>query len=177
MSEAAAPLSDVDPGEVVLRVQPSGARVVDALPTSAFENLLVLETNADLRRIERTVRERGGDPSHVGVVPIAATELTYDGPLWTTERANPGDLTGVSIRFSEAFAHVRPDDGWVVFDSLSVLAMYVAPERLLRFVDAVVTAVRERNARCVLAVTRGVLGERTRAQIADRCDRAIGDDA
>lgn len=167
------PLAALAAGEVALCVHPSGQRVVDALPAAAFENLLVLTTHGDLRDVERTVRGRGGDPRCVGVVPISGTAVDYDGDMWVADRVTPGDLTGVSIQFSEGFEHVRPDEGWVVVDSLSVLGMYVEQERLFRLVDSIVTATRSRNARCVLATADGVLGERALTQFRGLVDREV----
>ncbi|MFC3477275.1 DUF7504 family protein [Halobacterium litoreum] len=170
--EAATPFDDLSAGEVVLCVHPSGDRIVEVLPPAAFENLLLLTTNGDLRRLERIVSAHG-NPNRVGVVPITGSSVNYDGPLWTTDRVNPGDLTGVSIQFSEAFKHVRPDDGWVVVDNIGVLSMYVSRERLFRLVDSVANAVRERNARCVLATARGVLGESGLAQCRGLANREV----
>ncbi|GGL25147.1 hypothetical protein GCM10009037_05880 [Halarchaeum grantii] len=168
-----AALADLSAGAVALYTLPSGERPLSAIPRAGFENLLVLSTSADLERLERAVAARGGDPAHVGVVPITGTTVDYDGPLWTTERANPSDLTGISIRFSEAFAHVRPGVGWVVVDNLGVLSMYVSEERLVRFVESITSATRERNAHCVLAATEGVLGERTLARLEGLTDRTV----
>lgn len=172
-AELESPLASLAAGEVALCVHSSGTRVVDSLPESAFENALVLTTDGDLERLERAVERRGGDPRRVGVVPITGSDVTYDGPLWTTPRVSPSDLTGVSIQFSEGFDHVRPDEGWVVVDSLGVLAMYVDQQRLFRLVDSIANAARGRDARCVLATAEGVLGERALTQFRGLADREV----
>ncbi|MUV61382.1 hypothetical protein [Halobacterium sp. CBA1126] len=154
-------------------MQPSGRRLVDALPASAFGNLLLVTTDGHLERLEESIAARGGDPECVGVVPVTGTEIDYDGPLWVTERVAPSDLTGVSIQFSKAFEHVKPDEGWVVVDSVGVLSMYVSGERLFRLLDALAGAVRGRNARGVLATADGVLGEASMTKLRGLADEEI----
>lgn len=160
-------------GEVALCVQPSGDRVVDVLPAEAFENLLLVTTDGNLKKLERTVEARGGDPRRVGVVPVTGTEVNYDGPLWVTDRVSPSDLTGVSIQFSKAFQHVEPGEGWVAVDSLGVLSMYVSSERLFRLLDTLVGATRGRNARTVLATAEGVLGDQAMTQFRGLADEEL----
>ncbi|WP_435099275.1 DUF7504 family protein [Halarchaeum sp. P4] len=172
-TEHESPLASLEPGSVVLYEHPSGERVVESLPRDAFDNLLVLTTRGDLARLERTVTSHGGTPGRVGVVPITGATVDYTGPLWITKQVAPSDLTGISIRFSEAFRHVEPGAGWVVVDNLGVLAMYVEEERLYRLVDSIASAVRKRDARCVLATTTGVLGERSLARLRDTADEKI----
>lgn len=164
---------DLAAGEVAFCVQPSGQGVVDVLPESALENLLLVTTDGNLGKLERAVEARGGDPRRVGVVPVTGTSVNYDGPLWVTDRVGPSDLTGVSIQFSKAFEHVQPDEGWVAVDSLGVLAMYASTERLFRLMDAVVSAVRGRNARAVLSTADGVLGERAAMQYRGLADEEV----
>ena len=164
---------DLKAGEVALCVQPSGQRVVEVLPDAAFENLLLVTTDGNLRLIERAVEAHGGDPRRVGVVPVTGTAVDYDGPLWATDRVSPSDLTGVSIQFSKGFEHVQPDEGWVAVDSLGVLAMYASTERLFRLLDAVVGAVRGRNARAVLSTAEGVLGDQAMRQFRGLADEEV----
>ncbi|MCG1003835.1 MULTISPECIES: hypothetical protein [Halobacterium] len=166
-------LGDLAAGDIAFCVQSSGERIVDALPESAFRNLLLVTTDGNLRKLERSIEARGGDPQRVGVVPVAGTEVDYDGPLWVTDRVAPGDLTGVSIQFSKAFEHVEPDAGWVVVDGIGVLSMYVDGERLFRLLDTLVTAIRARNARGVLATADGVLGERAMTQLRGLADQEL----
>ncbi|MCD2204840.1 DUF7504 family protein [Halobacterium sp. KA-6] len=166
-------LGDLAAGEVALCVQPSGQRIVDALPDAAFQNLLVVTTDGHLGKLETRIEERGGDPRRVGVVPVTGTEVDYDGPLWVTERVAPSDLTGVSIQFSKAFEHVEPETGWVVVDGVGVLSMYVAPERLFRLLDTLVSAIRARNAHGVLTTASGVLSEQASTQLRGLVDEEV----
>ncbi|WP_353634340.1 hypothetical protein ABSL23_15000 [Halobacterium sp. NMX12-1] len=167
--ELDARLGDLGAGEVAFCTQSSGQRIVDALPESAFRNLLLVTTDGNLKRLERRVEERGGDPRRVGVVPVTGTEVDYDGPLWVTDRVAPSDLTGVSIQFSKAFEHVEPETGWVVVDGVGVLSMYVAGERLFRLLDT-----RGGGARAERPRRAGDCGGRARRAGDDAAPRARG---
>ncbi|CQH59654.1 uncharacterized protein HHUB_3030 [Halobacterium hubeiense] len=171
--ELDARLGDLAAGEIALCTHSSGRRVVDALPESAFENLLLVTTDGNLGQLEKRIERRGGDPRRVGVIPVTGAEVDYDGPLWVTERVAPSDLTGVSIQFSKAFEHVEPETGWVVVDGVGVLSMYVAGERLFRLLDTLVGAVRARNARGVLVTAEGVLGEQATTQLRGLADEEV----
>lgn len=162
---------DPDAGEQVLLLAPSTGSPLRALPEDAFENLLVLSIRSP-RRVERVVRECGGDPRNVGVVPISGTEASYDGPLWTTERVSPSDLTGISMRFSAGLRHVSAD-GYVVVDNLSTLLMYAPEDRLHRFVGHLVQSTRDRGARGMYAVVAEAVSTETRDRFEGPCDRAV----
>lgn len=161
----------VEPGEQVLLLTPSTGSPLRALPAAAFENLLVVSIRSP-KRVERVVRECSGDPRTVGVVPVSGSESSYDGPLWTTDRVSPSDLTGISMRFSAGLEHVR-EDGWVVVDNLSTMLMYAPEERLHRFVDHLVKATRGSNARGVYAAVAEAVTPETRERFEEPCDRSI----
>lgn len=152
----------------------SGAQVsFGFLPDAAFENLLVVSTTALPSRIERAVDECGADPARVGVVPVTGSTVAYDGPLWVAKRTAPSDLTGVSIRLSEALRHVRPGRGWVVFDNVTTLFMYAQTDRVIRFLETVVEAVRERGGRGVYVALPGALAPESRERLEDIVDVAL----
>lgn len=146
-------------GEQVLAVTGGSGTVLDSLPDEAFENLLVVSTSAHPTRLEQRVRTLGHDPERVGVVPVTGSSIEYDGPMWVAERASPADLTGISIRVSEAMRHVKPGRGWLCFDSVGTLYMYADPERVYRLVDSLVDAARTKDAHGVYCVARGTLSE------------------
>lgn len=134
---------------------------LSVLPDEAFDNLLVISLANLPTEIESTVRERGGDPSKVGVIPVSGSHRRYDGPLWTAKTVSPSDLTGISIEFSTAMSHVKPGEGWVVLDSINVLLMYAPEDRVHRFVKSVVDAARQRNARGVYSLVQRTVTDET----------------
>ena len=162
-----------DPGSVSLATIPGGASVLDDLPDSAFENLLVVAAGTSIRDVENAVESRGGDPRKVGVVPVSGTESNRDTPLWTARRVDPRDLTGISIEVSRGMEYVKPGTGWVVVDSASVLAMYAKPERLVRLLSSIASACREANARCIIAITESVLDDETIQKLAGIADQQV----
>lgn len=163
-------------GSVTLATVPGGTTVLDDLPNSAFENLLVVAAGTTIRDVEKAVESRGGDPRKVGVVPVSGTEQNTNTPLWTARRVDPSDLTGISIEVSRGMKYVKPGTGWVVVDSASVLAMYAQPERLLRLLSSIASTCRDANARCVIAITESVLDAETAAQFAGLADQQVSFD-
>ncbi len=169
----AAPALDLRPAEQAL-FQVEGRRSpLTVLPDAAFENLVVVSTRESPGRIEADVRSRDADLSSVGVVPITATALSYEGPLWTTERVPPTDLTGISIRVSQAFSNLSPGQGWLIFDTVSTLLMYAAEDRVYRLFDWLVRNTREASVRGVYTVQPAVVADSTLAQFRGLCDDVI----
>lgn len=160
----------VGPGDQLLLEVNGRQNPLDALPDAAFENLVVVTTRQTPGQIETAVSERRGSVDGVGVVPITASVLEYDGPLWTTERVPPSDLTGISIRVSQAFSNLEPDRGWLVFDSISTLLMYTAEDRCYRLFDWLVTNTRSQSVRGVYTLQSDVVAERTRRHFRMLCD-------
>lgn len=162
----------LSPGEQVLAVHPSTDSLVDALPPSAFENLLVVSANHDLSVLERAVTVHGGDPAETWVVPVG-TETPGETTLRTTVRITPSDLTGLSIRVSQHLDDLRPDEGWLVLDSLGLLLMYAARERVARFLHWLATALRSRSAHGVFGVSAGTTTDETRRLLRQALDREV----
>lgn len=158
------------PGEQVLVSVPSMGSPLSELPDEAFENLLVVSGTAAPKKIESLVERRGGDPQKVGVIPVTGSPAGYDGPLWTTDSVDPSDLTGVSIRLSNALEYVMAD-GWVVFDSLNVLLMYGRENQVYRLLDSVVDSVRGRDARGAYCIVREAVTDETYSRFVSLCDR------
>lgn len=133
--------------------------LLELLPPEAFRNLLFVstETPAD---VEGTLRERGADPSAVGLLPVSGATTEYDGPLSVAEPVVPDDLTGLSIQFTAALDALTPGRGWVCFDSLNVFLLYATENRTQRFFDHAVTRARERNLCGVYGVVREAMDDR-----------------
>ena len=168
--DGGAVLDALAPGEQALVEAGGLTDVLAALPDAAFENLLLVSVTHP-SRIERAVTDRGFEARRVGVVPVTASELSYDGPLWTANPVSPSDLTGISIEFDRGLRHVRPGVGWVVLDNLTTLLMYANQERLYRLVSTLVTHVRNREARGVALLVPGTVEERTTSTFRSLYDR------
>ena len=162
----------LEPGEQALVSVPSMHAMLSPLPDGAFDNLLVVSATASPAKIESAVERRGGDPSKVGVVPITGSPSEYEGPLWTTDPVDPSDLTGVSIRLSNAFRYVL-SGGWVVFDTVNVLLMYAQEEQVFRLMDSVVSNVRSKEAQGVYYMIRNAVTDETYARFRGLTESAI----
>lgn len=155
-----APFTELEPGEQAVVDTARGIELAH-LPARSFRNLLVVSTTQSPGRIEQAVRDAGGDPADVGVVPVSGSREPYDGPLWTAERVDPSDLTGLSMRFSDAARYLQPGEGWVVFDNLTVLLMYAPAERVYRLLSSVTPAMRDRQVRGLYGVVRSAMDDET----------------
>lgn len=163
----------VEPQRQTLVTSSFDQQVLARLPDAAFENLLVVSTGLHPRRIERIVRERGHDPRQVGILPVTGGDVDYDGPLWVADRTSPADLTGLSMRFSEAARHLEPGVGWVCVDSVSTLYMYAAGERVYRFLSQLVSKLDAQSLTGVYCVSRGVLDDQEFARLTDLVDGVV----
>jgi hypothetical protein len=161
---------DVPSGTQALVLAPSLRSPLSFVPPSAFENMLVVSTTRSPEKIEQLVRERGADPSRVGVVPVSGSHVDYDGPLWTTSVVHPNDLSGIYERFERGMNHVKPGEGWVVFDNVNVLLMYAERSSVANFLDSVATNVRRRHAAGAYALVRDAVTDDTHASIAANFD-------
>jgi len=168
--EGARPALALDARTQSLVLIPSLRSPLALLPEAAFENLLVVSTTRPPGKVEQLVRERGGDPSTVGVVPVSGSPVEYDGPCWTTSVVHPNDLSGIHDRFERGMNHVKPGEGWVVFDNVNVLLMYAERASVVNFLDSVARAVRRRNAAGAYALVRDAVADDTYARFADVFD-------
>lgn len=147
-------------------------RPLGLLPASAYENLLVVSSDAP-PAVEEVLVDQGVDPSNVGMIPISGSAIEYDGPLWTSEPVVPDDLTGLSMRFSSALDALQPGIGWVMFDSLNVLLLYAQEDRVCRFIDHVTTTTRNRDVRGVYTVVRDAVDDATYETIQRSFDQEL----
>lgn len=159
--ESAPECLTLDAGVQALVRMPSMRSPLSVLPDAAFENLLVVSATRPPGAVERRVRERGGDPERVGVVPVSGSPLDYDGAMWTTEAVTPANLSGISDRVGEATRYVKPGVGWVVFDNVNVPLMYADRSGVQGLVRSVAAQARARDARGVFSVVPGALARGT----------------
>lgn len=161
------------PGEQTLALVESMATPIDGLPREAFENLLVVSAARPPGRVEAAVRRADADPATVGVVPVSGSPVDYDGPLWTASVVSPTDLTGIEMRFTDAMRHVKPDEGWVLFDNVNVLLMYAQSSNVYRLVSSLTGQARERGAHGVFALVRDAVSEETHSQFRSLFDAEV----
>lgn len=157
----ASPLT-LEAGQQILLERARSGPALEVLPDDAFANLLVVTTGDTPGQVETTLRERGVELRTVGVVPITSTILGYEGPLWTTDRVAPGDLTGISVRVSQGFPHLEADRGWLAVDSISTLLMYAEEDRVYRLFDWLVDSARREGISGVYTLQPDVVTDRTR---------------
>jgi hypothetical protein len=155
-----------DPGAQTLLTMPSMSTGVSELPEAGCANLLVVSPWAP-ERVESALRDRGVPVGNCGLIPVTGSPVRYDGPLWTTERVAPTDLTGLSMRYCEAMRHVEPGEGWVLIDNAQVLLMYADHEKVDRLLRRLTGQARERDVTGVLAVDRSAVETRTLARLSD----------
>ncbi|MCT9096819.1 hypothetical protein [Haloarchaeobius sp. HME9146] len=151
----------VDAGTQALVLISSLRSPLSLIPESAFENLLVVSTTRSPTKIEQLVRDRGGDPNKVGVVPVSGSPVDYDGPMWTGSVVHPNDLSGIHQQFSTGMNYVKPGEGWVVFDNVNVLLMYAEPSGVYQLVESVATQTRDRRASGAFALVRDAVADST----------------
>ncbi|WP_439026490.1 DUF7504 family protein [Haloarchaeobius sp. DT45] len=151
----------VDAGTQALVLISSLRSPLSLVPESAFENMLVVSTTRTPTKIEQLVRDRGGDPNKVGVVPVSGSPVDYDGPMWTASVVHPNDLSGINQRFSQGMNYVKPGEGWVVFDNVNVLLMYAEPSGVHQLVESVATRTRDRRASGAFSLVRDAVADST----------------
>ncbi|MFW5934398.1 MAG: DUF7504 family protein [Halolamina sp.] len=163
---------DLQPGEAALATLSNRDTPIAHLPSQAFENLLVVTVDAP-ERVQRAVRAAGGDPKDVGIVPVSASPVSYDGPCWLADRVSPSDLTGISIQFSRGERYLAEGTGWVVVDGLGTMLMYVDEAKLYRLLSQFVTRARGRGLRHVTGIVADVVSGETLARFRDLHDRSV----
>lgn len=162
----------LDAGEQVLAVLRAHDRALGRLPPAAYENLLVV-SSARPADVERRVRELDADPSSVGLIPVSASPVEYDGDVWATEAIAPDDLTGLSMRLSRAMDALAPGHGWLLVDSVDVFLLYADEDRVFPFLDHVAGQAAERDVRGVYAVARDAVDDRAFSNLRRAVDREV----
>lgn len=165
--------ASIAPGTQVLALVDAAVDPLAALPSVAYRDLLVVSTRQHPGRIETTLRRIGSTPSNVSVVPVSATAVEYDGPLWTTEPVRPADLTGIGIRVNQAMERLSPGSGWVLLDALTLLLMYAEPARIHRFTNVLANNLAARNLRGVYCLSPNAVEDRVVERFRTLCDAQI----
>jgi hypothetical protein len=166
-------LQALGPGDQALMSLPGQKFDYGRLPESAFGNLLVLSVGRNPGKIQRALEALGANPRSVGVVPVSGSSIDYDGPMWVADRVSPMDFTGISIQFTRAFQHSKPDEGWVLVDSVSILLMYADVDRVYRLLDSIVGACRSKNVRGVFVIDRTAVTDETANRLSSLVDTVL----
>lgn len=95
----------------------------------------------------------------MGVVPLSNSTVDYEGPLWTSRRVSPTDLTGISIECSRGGQYLRRGEGWFVRDNIHTLLMYSDDGRVYRLLDALRKSFSDRDVRGIYAIVRATVGD------------------
>jgi hypothetical protein len=159
-------------GQQALVAVPSVGSTLSHLPTSATENLLLVSSDSP-EDVAESLTGMGVDLANVGLIPVSGSPVAYDGPMHVSQRIVPDDLTGLSMRISEALDVLERDRGWIVFDRLNVFLLYADEERVLRFLDHVGATTRDAGLRCLFCVVRDAVDTQTYAKLKRRVDREI----
>lgn len=152
----------LEPGEQMLCTVPPMESVISHLPPEAFANLLIISPRVP-QKVEKLVRRAGGNPKHVGHIPLSSSSHNYSGPLWATPAVDPSDLTQLGIMTNLGLKYVSSDTGWVVFDNLNALLIYAGEDRAYRFLHLTTQRLVERNIRGCFAFSNGGISADTRA--------------
>lgn len=171
--DAPTTLEDLRPGDQALLSLAGRKFDYGRLPESAFDNLLVLSVGRNPRQIQRAIEAQDAEPRSVGVVPVSGSSIDYDGPMWVADRVSPMDFTGISIQFTRAFEHSKPDEGWVLVDSVSILLMYADVERVYRLLDSIVGACRSKDVRGVFVMDRNAVTDETANRLSSLVDTVL----
>ncbi len=158
--------------QALVRV-PSMRSPLWTLPPAALDNLLVVSATRPPGAVERLVRDRGGDPERVGVVPVSGSPVSYDGPMWTSDAVTPADLSGISEAVGTATRYVKPGEGWIVLDNVNVLLMYASGIGVQGLARSLVARSRRRRARGVYAVVPEALSAGTYRSIESVFDLTV----
>lgn len=142
------------------------------LPSEAFDSLIVVSTRGDPESVEESVREAGGDPSDVLVIPVSGSAARYDGPLRVADRVAPSDMTGVGVRYTEGL-RILDGETWTVVDNFNVFLMYTGERKVYRFLDSLTDKSRQSGARGIYCTVRDAIGDMTYAKFCQLFDEEI----
>lgn len=161
-----------EPGTQLLASFSSMQTPLTQLPAEAYRNLLFVSTKSP-GHVQQRLAELDVPASNVGHVPLAGSDYAYDGPLWTSQTVRPNDPTGISIAVTNALQHLRPGMGYVLFEDLTVVTMYVDEETVCRLVTHLANEVRERSVTGVYGVVRSALSDETYGNFRQTVDRGV----
>ena len=163
--------SRLPPGTQALAPVEADAEPLLGLPPPAYRNLLIITTRHAPGRVESLLQRAGHDLDGIGIVPVTATSIDYDGPLPTAESVRPADLTGIGIQVSEVASHF--EGGWVLLDSLTLLLMYAEASRVHRFTSTLMGNLTARNTRGVYCLCPNAADDATVEQFRSLFDTEL----
>ena len=87
--------------------------------------------------------------------------------------SSPQELTDMSIAISELINALPEGNKFLMFDSLSTLAIYNPPDIIARFIHFLANKLRTKNVEGVLLSTKGERNEKSLSLVAQFCDKII----
>lgn len=177
-------LSEVSPGTQAILEVPAMKNTLEILPSEAFDGMVMVWTNPNsgvlgfvetTMMLEDTVRQKGGEPSDILVVPVTGTSIGYDGPLRVSERVAPNDLNKLYRKVGQALNELG-EDAWMYFDNLNFFLVYSEEERVQEFTKATTRRARDRGARGVYCVVRDDIDRTVYRGLKNICDTQVSFD-
>lgn len=98
--------------------------VLQYLPKQAFENSLIV-TFRTPRAVRESLMRLDVDMDGIGVIPLAASSVASIESPCHTGAIDPSDPTALSVAYTEALDHLCDDSGWVIFERMALLEMYL----------------------------------------------------
>jgi len=164
-------MSDDTPGSVLFLEPALGADSAElaldyatdsAEPTSLL-TILYGESVASRRRSIESCDESVSSTAYITVDPAGSTDFSTTNAVRTV--ADPGDLTGVGMAFTDWLtARDEAENAVVSIEGLSTLLQYVSTERAFRFLHAIVGKCRERGVSVTAHITPTAQDDQTLAQ-------------
>lgn len=165
----------LEPGTQLLLSADSMRSPLSMLPTATDSPLIIVSSDAPAELADR-LDAAGADLRTVGHIPISGSEFDYDGRMWTCESLVPDDLTGLSMRLSQAFEALGDRSGWLFVENLNVFLLYASKDRVIRFMDHVTTLAADHDITGAYAVTREAVQSETHDRLKLSVDEAVGDE-
>jgi len=164
-----------EPGTQILLSVGSMRSPLSMLPTSTASPVVVVSSDSPTELSER-LASADADLSTVGHIPISGSEFDYNGRMWTCDSLVPDDLTGLSMRLSQAFEAIGDSGGWLLVENLNVFLLYASEERVIRFMDHITALAAEHDINGVYTVTREAIAADTYDRVRLSVDEAVGDE-
>jgi KaiC/GvpD/RAD55 family RecA-like ATPase len=87
---------------------------------------------------------------------------------------SPQNLTDLGIVLMNATSNIKPKEGFIVFDSVSLLMLHNDPKSINKFFHLVTTKLRASNTYGFLLATKNEIDEKTLATLSEFCDDVLG---
>lgn len=124
------------------------------LPPRAFDSLLII-TFRKPRAVHESLQSVGANMQRVGIISLSPEQVIKPDDHNYTAVVDPGDLTEVSIKYTQALDCFSANSGWVLFEKTSLLEMYHDTPTVKRFIEHVTEVAKGGGHRGVYEVVAG----------------------